>query len=126
MLFRPKQVVCVCIGMRMTSECWRLGIVMRDASSRQNALYKVAVSMCDPAGWIDDPERLGRAYEWCGDIILPDDPLAILFARISSRSFLNRFASSEVLLNREQYTVSPIQLCVADPSVLWKKIFQKT
>lgn len=126
MLFRPKQVVCVCIGMRMTSECWKLGTVVRDVSSRQNTLYKVAVSMRDPAGWIDDPERLGEAYGWCGDVILPDDPLALLFARISSRSFLRRFASNEVLPHREQYTVSPMQICAADPGVLWKKIFQKT
>lgn len=126
MLFRPKQIVCVCIGMRMTSECWKLGTVVRDASSRQNALYKVAVSMRDPAGWTDGPKRPGEAYEWCGDIILPDDPLSILFARISSRSFLERFTSGEVLPNREQYTVSPVQICVADPGALWKKIFQKS
>lgn len=126
MLFRPKQVVCVCIGVRITSTCWRLGTVVKDVSSRQNTLYKVAVSMRDPDGWDDSSEKRGAVYEWCGDIILPDDPLALLFARISSRSFLRRFALSEVLPNRKQYTVSPIQLCVADPGVLWKKIFQKT
>ncbi|MBP5993427.1 MAG: hypothetical protein KA731_00805 [Candidatus Moranbacteria bacterium] len=126
MLFRPKQVVCVCIGVRITSTCWRLGTVVKDVSSRQNTLYKVAVSMRDPDGWDDGSERQGEEHEWCSNIILPDDSLSLLFARVSSRSFLIRFASNEVLQYREQYTVSPMQLCVADPGVLWKKIFQKT
>ncbi len=126
MLFRPKQVVCVCIGMRMTSQCWKLGVITKDVSSRQNALYKVAVPMCDPTGWGDGPYERNGSYEWCGDILLPDDPLALLFARVSSRSFLELFAEGRVLSRREQYTVSPVQLCSADPYMLWKKIFQKT
>ena len=120
MLFRPKQVVCVCIGMRMTSECWKLGVVVKDASSRASALYKVAVPIQESTGWGNGPHKKN------GEILLPDDPLALLFARVSSRSFLKLFVESQVLSRREQYTVAPQQLCVADPAVLWKKIFQQT
>ena len=126
MLFRPKQVVCVCIGMRMTSECWKLGVVVKDASSRANVLYKVAVPIQESTGWGNGPHERNGSYEWCGEILLPDDPLALLFARVSSRSFLKLFVESQVLSRRAQYTVAPQQLCVADPGVLWKKIFQQT
>ena len=126
MLFRPKQVVCVCIGMRMTSECRKLGVVVQDASSRARALYKVAVPIQQSTGWGNGPHKKNGSYEWCGEILLPDDPLALLFARVSSRSFLKLFVESQVLSRRAQYTVAPQQLCVADPGVLWKKIFQQT
>lgn len=123
MLFQPKQVVCVCLGRRMTPECWRLGVIVGNVSSRQNALYKVAVPALGSADWDKNPNEKNESYEWCGDIILPDDPLALLFARVSSRSFLRLFAENKVLSHREQYTVAPLQLCEADPYRLRKRIF---
>lgn len=117
MKFRLKQGVCVCLGVTDSNRQWTIGVII----AKQNEThYKIAVP------YEENPERKRKIqgdFLWCGNILLPEDSLWLLFSRVSSRTFLDWFEQGKVLTNRKPYTVSETQLCEADPSILWKKIY---
>jgi hypothetical protein len=67
------------------------------------------------------PSEVGK-NEWSG-MVLSDNPLVLLFARVASRTFLDSFKQGRVLKRRKVYTVSEGCLCSPEPQVLFRRIF---
>lgn len=63
-------------------------------------------------------------YEWSGFVFFPSSPLSVLFARISSRSFLDHLVAMEAAgkLTGTEYWIELTRICEADPEKLFRKI----
>ncbi len=112
-MWRKGQVVCVSIW---ESGClmWHLGKVSAHVSSRTSSLYDVEVPV--EKGSFRENREPDESYMWSGYIPFSKHSLAVLCARIASRTFLANFQADKVLCQRTVYKKIPLtQLC--EPSL---------
>ncbi len=129
-MFTKGQVVCVWLveGERANAQgMWNLGAILRVEGSGSETRYTVSVPSAhqDPPSYRERsakyPSEVGK-NEWSG-MVLSDNPLVLLFARVASRTFLDSFKQGRVLKRRKVYTVSEGCLCSPEPPVLFRRIF---
>lgn len=127
-VFARGQVVCVRFIERGEEirVIWDLGVILDIEYFTLERRYVVSV----PSTPRDIAPRRERHVklstenvERCGTMVLSDNPLVLLFARLSSRTFLRAFGSGKVLKWRKVHRVPEDQLCLPDPQVLYRRIF---
>lgn len=134
-MYKTGQAVCaeICLGNGQSE--WRLAVVLRE--DEECVAVKVPV-LADPREEFSSPKKRRRSflrkkqeedgtieeYEYSGILALPSNSLAVLFARISSESFLrsllSRMERREVFWKEQK--IEKKRICEADPEKLFRRI----
>lgn len=130
-VFARGQVVCVRFIEKgeenSVQEIWNLGVILNIEECALKRRYVISVPSATPGDITPSRKRRREPQpehvERCGTMVLSDNPLVLLFARLSSRTFLRAFGTGEVLKRRTVHRVSEDQLCLPDPQVLYRRVF---
>ena len=122
-LYPAGQVVCVRLKCTKQRFRWCLGVILDNSrfGNRSNTRV-VSVHWEEDAGQRGIPESIG----WFGSEPHLHDPVRLLIARTSARTFLQAFAHGQVLSQRRRYQVRLSNIRPADPHVLFREIFECT
>lgn len=124
-LYPAGQVVCVRLHCARGVARRYLGVILPDTPSQKHDSNSrvVSVHLDEDVPWIKDGVT-SSIIGWFGEGPHIHDPIRLLIARTSARSFLSAFASGQVLKKRRQYRVAVSDICLADPKVLFRRIFE--
>ncbi len=124
-LYPAGQVVCVRLHCAPGVARWYLGVILPDVPSQKHSSNSriISVHFDEDVPWIKDGVT-SSIIGWFGEGLHIHDPIRLLIARTSARSFLNAFAGGQVLKKRRQYRVTVSAICPADPKVLFRRIFE--
>lgn len=122
-LYPVGQVVCVRLKCTKQRFRWCLGVISdnQGLGSRPNTRV-VSVHWEEDTSWVR--ASVTESIGWFGSEPHLHDPVRLLIARTSARTFLQAFARGQVLSQRRQYQVRLSNICPADPRILFREIFE--
>lgn len=124
-LYPVGQVVCVRLKCTKQRFRWCLGVILDNPGFGHRSNTRVV-----SVHWEEDVSRVSmgtpESIGWFGSEPHLHDPVRLLIARTSARTFLQAFAHGQVLSQRRRYQVRLSNICPADPHVLFREIFECT